>query len=292
MYSYAVLDRHSTRKAGGHHGQIAAARYVLGIDVKPAALAELCNDNLIPHRRDGRVITAAIELAQTWSLPRPGSLLVAVRANPDTIGAMALLEMRADNVRFDTDAERRIDEIARASGAESVWEPGSDGSVTPLQALRVIVGDRGLLPSERVAAARAYIVRGTFLGVEQGSARVSADWVEQMFVHEQVRSLVGGRVATIRSPSRFALTMGLKVAPVVIVEHPGEGAGHRKVIVCQASSGYVDLTAVSARLAQMEHGWHDTNSNTIVSPEGRQCALNVQRIVLAVASCLLDPPNT
>ncbi len=70
---------------------------VLGIEVTIAALAERCNlGNIDPQHTGGDASVAAIEVALTAELPPKDATLVTVRPDLDSVGAMAVLNIRSN----------------------------------------------------------------------------------------------------------------------------------------------------------------------------------------------------
>lgn len=72
----------------------------LGVEVTISELAAVCSlGNIDPQHMDGLDL-AAIEAALTHELPPDGTILATVRADLDSVGSMAVLEIRATVLRF------------------------------------------------------------------------------------------------------------------------------------------------------------------------------------------------
>ena len=97
----------------------------LGIEVTVPVLAAACAlGNIDPQHTAGGDGRAAIEAALAWPLPDPGSTLVTVRPDLDSVGAMAVLTMRAAGRPIGDAARARFDEIARADRHDRGPWPG------------------------------------------------------------------------------------------------------------------------------------------------------------------------
>src|SRR5688500_2775611 len=94
VYTYGLLRNDLSSEADSHNDALLGA-HTLGIEVTTQALAERCGlGNIDPqHRHDGS--SSAIEDSLTWTLPASGSKLVTLRSDKDSIGAMAVLTLRA-----------------------------------------------------------------------------------------------------------------------------------------------------------------------------------------------------
>jgi len=119
MYQFALLDPRNTDAARATNDAIFAAAptrcrdcgtvtatdpctldshawepQVIGIEVTVPTLARRCWNNIDPQHADGRTDVAAIDIALNCALPPDGATLATVRADLDSIGAMAVLELR------------------------------------------------------------------------------------------------------------------------------------------------------------------------------------------------------
>ena len=129
MYNFAILDPRSIPAATEANENIFASGNVYGIEVTVPALAEKCVANIDPQHTEGNVGLAAIEVALTAELPPDGATLATVRADLDSIGAMAIFVIRTavDQPEFTagcvTPAQVRIDAIATADKfARGEWQ--------------------------------------------------------------------------------------------------------------------------------------------------------------------------
>jgi hypothetical protein len=108
-YRYALLDPRPTPAAQAANDKIFADEIsgeedtdeyrcrctrVVGIEVTVPALAAKCQRNIDPQHTGGRCDVAAIDLALSMTLPLDGSTLATIRPDLDSVGAMAILELR------------------------------------------------------------------------------------------------------------------------------------------------------------------------------------------------------
>ena len=104
-----------------------AAARTLGIEVTDPVLADACGlGNIDPQHgnRPGPLVPAAIEACLDVALPPDGARLVTIRADADAIGAIALLQLRAQGARPDEPMRARIAGIAAADRHDRGRWPG------------------------------------------------------------------------------------------------------------------------------------------------------------------------
>jgi hypothetical protein len=96
MYKYEVMDPRNIPAAQAANDWVFANPVgVLGIEVTIPALASRCNlGNIDPQHTGGDPNESAIEAAITAPLPKDGATLATVRADLDSIGAMAVIAYR------------------------------------------------------------------------------------------------------------------------------------------------------------------------------------------------------
>jgi hypothetical protein len=95
VYNYGILRTDKSAEAEAHNKELLGPE-TLGIEVTVEWLAAQCGlGNIDPQHTEGGE-SSAIERACTYSpLPRMGTNLVTIRPDKDSIGAMAILEIRA-----------------------------------------------------------------------------------------------------------------------------------------------------------------------------------------------------
>lgn len=179
MYSFLVLDTKNP----------IVLPSTLGIEVTIPEIAALCDlGNIDPQHSGVRLgrheigtsPNAAIDFARTWKLPPEGATLATLRPDLDSIGAMAMLCLRARRAfpvkHFDgwSDFDARALAISRADNfagkgewspralptAEQPWTEGAAEDVRELAAIASIVADRKLTLGLRVATMAAWLLGG------------------------------------------------------------------------------------------------------------------------------------
>ena len=290
-YAYGLLDPHPEAS-----NPLLDGEFVLGVEVTVPELAERCSlGNLDPQHSSprgagGGSARSAIEGALDAPLPPVGTVLVTIRPDLDSIGAMALLTLRR---RGEPSAEtiRRVREIGCAdAGPRGEW-PGrfrTDPSSDPaLALLRSVVGDARLTLEERVATLRAWLETGL---LPEARAEKTEDALRETPDDLGIYLSRTGSIAVVHTSRAGATGLGYRYAPVVIAENPrfklAGGPPHRKVTVAQYSPGWFDMGAVLDELAALEPGWG--GSETICgSPQGRGTELSLARVLAAVERHML-----
>jgi hypothetical protein len=289
-YTFATIDpRPQARKA---ELAILAATPSFGLEVTVPELAEACSlGNVDPQHLGGDSTTAAIEVAVTCPLPPEGARLVTVRADADSVGSMAVLAMRTDAEAITEEVLKLVGIIADSDKHHSEWSPAAGFTpATEIDAVKAVAADSNLSLEDRVQKLREYFGWGRFYGTHKVLAAIDRERREAVGLVEEVTAEAGGRIAVITSTSRYAVSAAYAVADVVIAVNPefqfGGGDPHRKVTVCQAQLGLVDLKAVFTALGEIEPGWG--GSPTIGgSPQGVSSVIPIDEIVRIVEEHLL-----
>jgi len=321
-YNYVAFDPRNIPEAAENNAKIFAAGDVYGIEVTIPALAEQCEGNIDPQHTDGNVNLCAIELAVTKQLPEEGSILATVRADLDSIGAMAVLSNRLE---FGFDTERsmqdgidegyykgledflyRIDKIAESDKFAHGGYPGprplpthenpwADGS-SELGAIAAAVADFKTPLADRVAVMGKWLVSGEEPTkyreqVEQDRLNL-INALESGEIHVNVISARDGvsDIAIVECSHRAATTVGYLRAPVVIACNPkfkqGPGEAYKKYTICQFEDKFVDIKAVREELNALEPGWG--GSPTIIgSPQGVSSQLSIEDVATIVEKHLV-----
>lgn len=289
-YEFAIVDpRPFAREAALAD---LAATPSFGLEVTVPELADACSfGNLDPQHIGGNVDVAAIEEAVTCPLPPAGARLVTVRADADSVGSMAVLAMRVEGLDLDEEVLERVAAIADADKHHSEWSP-ADGLVAAsvFDAVKSIVMDFKRPLAVRVDVVREWLVGGDFADSEEEIDDIAAQRREAVNLVEEVTVAADGRIAVIESTSRFAVSAAYAKTGVVVAVNPtfrfGGGEPHRKVTVCQARPGLVDLKGVFTALNEVEPGWG--GSPTIGgSPQGVSSVIATDEIVKIVEEHLL-----
>ena len=125
LYAYGVFDPRSVPEAQAANEAIFAKGKVYGIEVTIPALATRCEANLDPqHGSSGEALASAIEGAIEWELPPSEATLATVKPDIDSVGAMAVIEMRRREIPMSDDLSKRILLVADADRATSKPWPG------------------------------------------------------------------------------------------------------------------------------------------------------------------------
>lgn len=271
----------------------------LGIEITDASLAACCSlGNIDPQHGFARGCTvpgsAAIEVALGWPLPPHGATLATIRPDTDSIGAMAVLSLRAKGIRVNADMAARVELVTRsdcfdfgnwASWSASHPPPQPCGTLLALplhppeiRALAATIRLNGNDLAASVAMMRDWLLTGALpiagvAEVRRADGQAAEDWEAGKL---PVTQLLGGRLAHIQSDYPGAVSFGYRYAPVVIAE--GAVEGKRKITVAQFDSGHIDLATLAARLNAIEPGWG--GSVTILgSPQGLATLLEIARII-------------
>lgn len=304
-FNFVVLD---PRPVGAEaNDKVFASGPVYGLEVTIPALAARCVANLDPQHTGGDATLASIELALTADLPPEGAILATVRPDLDSVGAMAVLSIRArgeslesavDRIRLVADA----DKFVRAGGypgpqplptTDNPWPKtgASAEAVRELAAMAAAVADFKVPMVERVSVMGRWLLTGEEPeSYRQKVESERADLIRALESGEIIRQLVaGGKVAVVESTHRAATMVGYSLAPVVVALNPsfrlGGGEAHRKFTICAYSAQFADIRSALAELAELEPGWG--GSPTIGgSPQGVSSVLTTNQVVGVLAKHL------
>lgn len=317
-YSFATLDPRPIPAATVANDGV-FANPVYGIEITVPALAKRCIFNLDPQHSGGDVNRAAIEVALTSELPAEGSTLATVRADLDSVGAMAVLAMRAgfspptgeegrvarnigalcdsQSARARAELVAAADKFARGGypgpkplpTQDNPWpeEVASAESSRPLAAMQAAVADFKVPLADRVATMEQWLLTGE----EPAQYRTQVEKerldlvtaLEAGAIKYETRS--DGRIAVVETTHRAATMVGYSLAPVVVALNPafrlGGGEAHRKFTICAFAARFADIKSALAKLATLEPGWG--GSPTIGgSPQGVSSTLTIDQVVAAV----------
>lgn len=311
-YKFANLDPRPIEAAeAANHEVFETTHGVLGVEVTVPALAERCTlGNIDPQHSGGNADQAAIEAALTAELPPRGATLATVRADLDSVGAMAVISLRQIGEEMTAAMHERIAAVAKADAhTRGPWPgqrplpsdsnpwpmAGGAGETHELAAIAAAVMDFKVTLEQRVQWMELWLLQGTEHGVLRDTYRQCVE-AERT---DMIRALVAGeiaistaaddRIAVVTSTHRAAVGLGYTQAPVVIAENPafrlGGGDLHRKLTVAAYDAGHANIKAALAELAELEAGWG--GSPTIGgSPQGVSSALTTDQVVKVLAQHL------
>jgi len=290
-YRFAVLD---PRPQGVEANEKVFDGPVYGIEITVPALAARCVRNIDPQHTGGNAELAAIEVAVGAELPPVGTTLATVRADLDSVGAMALFSIRARGglPEFIRDLMSRVEAIAEADKfARGAW-PGVRPLETfseesdPLAAIAVAVADFKVPIATRVA----WVERWLLIGEEPEEYRSKVEREHQ----ELGRAIADGTiyakvvdgVALVVSTHPSAIEIGYRLAPMVVAMNPifrfQGGEPHRKFTVAQHEEGHAMLWLAREELNKFESGWG--GSPTIIgSPQGVESTLSAEEVLRIVS---------
>jgi hypothetical protein len=300
---YSILDPRPTDAAREANDKIFASGPVLGIEVTVPALAARCVlGNIDPQHTGGNASSSAIKKSLTIEIPAENTVLATVRPDLDSVGAMAVIAMRAEGVKLSeffagVAKISEFDSFARGDwpgqkplpSQEELWPNKLERE---LAAMNAAVFDHKVGIAERVRTVRIWLEIGKEPAEYRAKAeRDRSDLVQALFDGRiKVDTTLDGRIAVVESSHLGAIGIGYCLAPIVVALNPAlrfqGGEPCRKFTVCQFKTGYVNLPDVKGTLSQLEPGWG--GSPTIIgSPQGVNSTLSVDQVVEAVKNCLI-----
>ncbi|RJL21051.1 hypothetical protein [Bailinhaonella thermotolerans] len=233
-YRFAALDPRPVPEAREHNAAV-IVQPALGIKVTAPQVAAACDLGTIgPEDQDEGTGTVAIESALTCPLPPAGTTLVTADPDAGSLGAMAVLALRAAKRPLDAGVLDRVRLIAAADAAAAAPWPGPQPTSTPED----LVG-----PATPVFHAAADPARSVAERVD-----LLADWLrgrpaaEEAMAGYRARALdeartaladlrirVHGPIAVVIGTSRAALTLGHRSAPMALHTDAGLPAAGGKL---------------------------------------------------------------
>lgn len=274
---------------------------VYGIEFTLPALLPYVSINIDgQHNEEGG--RAAIEIALNCDLPPRDATYAVVRPDVDALGAIAVLEMRCNNVSPDEMGEGILDRIAFVAkydafafgewpGVRPVESLGSDESLL-FGALNSICMNHKMSIDERVSLVSEWLSTGSLSMLPEAIERVRVE-KEKCIADAQVISQIGNVVA-LSAHFLGATEVGYCRAPVVLAKNdafsfPGVDGKHLKYTICQFQAGkYVDLPASVKALNEIESaGMWGGSPSIIGSPQGVSSSLSVEQVVEIVQRHLM-----
>jgi hypothetical protein len=300
-YTFATLDPRPIPVAIDANRAV-FTKPVYGIEVTVPALAKLCTFNLDPQHSGGDANRAAIEDALVIDLPSEDAILATVRADLDSIGSMAIFNLRVKGVSLEPAMERvtmvaTSDKFARGgySGPKPLptrdnpWieETATAESSRHLAAIAAAVMDFRVPLADRVAMMENWLLTGEEPKQYRDSVEKERLDMINALATGQIKheTRANNRIAVVESTHRAALSIGYSLAPVVVALNPafklGGGESHVKFTVCQFAGGFADIKSALAELASLEPGWG--GSPTIGgSPQGVSSQLTIEQVIAVV----------
>lgn len=304
-YFFKLFDPRPIPAAGEANEKIFNLGDVYGIEVTVPALAARCVMNIDPQHIGNNVHTAAIEEAVFAALPPKGSVLATVGADLDSVGSMAILELRSEGVDL-SPILRRIEEVAESDkfahggwpgpqplpSREDPWplKTASAEAAPQLAAIASAIADFKIPFDQRVEWMKVWLLSGEAPAGYEEKVQKEREELIRALESGEIRMEDRNGIAVVVSTHRAGTTIGYSIAPVAVLLNPefgfGPGPKVKKFTVCQFEVGYVDLKKVFAELSQVESGWG--GSLTIGgSPQGVSSALTLGYVAEIVRKHLL-----
>lgn len=315
-YKFAVLIPPFISGAAERNEAIFTSGNVLGIEVTiPVFVGRCYLGNIDPQHSGGDISVASIEAAVGWSLPVDGATLFTVRADLDSVGAMAVLRARAEGINLAPAIERirivgdtdrfgtaKWPGVAPLPSLEDRWPSliGSLDSGRPTAVMQVVCLDARVPMERRVELVLHWLLTGEEPDEYVDRVEASRNEMIRALTSGEIRVNLAaeGRIAVVESRHLAALLVGYCHAPVVVAVNDqfrvGGSEPHKKITVCQyGAGGEIDLKAVFAALnmaefneARPKSGWG--GSPTIGgSAQGVSTTLDLQQVVEVVKANLL-----
>ncbi|PIX62102.1 hypothetical protein CO057_02260 [Candidatus Uhrbacteria bacterium CG_4_9_14_0_2_um_filter_41_50] len=230
---------------------------LLGVEVTIPVLAARCGLGNMDHHGQGDTAQtpSATEqaLASSLVLPPDGTTLVTVRADTDSVSAMAVLANLADDRPVD-------DELVEAIGRFDRLGPATGRPRDEVVAIGRIAQDFKRTLDERVAWVQA-VLAGEGDEEEIRSLAAARDDFNAARQASEVSLHADGRIAAVVSTHRFATQLGYEAASVLVCfnpemavdfRDPSKGT-YRKYTLCRYDSHVpVDLTAAMVELNELD----------------------------------------
>lgn len=315
VYNYSLLDPRSIPVAQGANDKVFSQGDIYGIEVTNPVLAQRCKNNLDPqHGESGDVNLSAIKVALNWDLPPKGSTLVTIKPDIDSIGAMAVLVMRQNNLDITPEIEERINFIDNADRAsnqdwsgphnlpssENPWPPTLFSDPRTVAILGAAVSDFRAPVKNRIEMIENYLSTGELpLQYEkqvEDARRQLISALENGGLTVELDS--SGRIATVIGKHRDAMTVGYSLAPVVVAFNPTFSPNpsippHAKYTVAQYKVGYANLKEALNELNEADSAVTETsewggNPGILGSTQGISSQLSPDQVTEIVRKHLSD----
>lgn len=322
FYGASGLYRTWDPRAGADNSAVlldidGSTRRVYAVEGTDDALVSVAAVNIDPQHGAGTTLhppsMAAVQAALTAPLPKKDDVITTSRPDMDSVGAMGVLLLRGAGFPLNSDARRRIDEIAREDSAAIGEWPGpvavSDATdlVSPLAGVAAVASNFKMPLDQRAEIFAEYIYYGHAHGAEQaynealreaaaalGGSKVST--IDREPQHEESGPSYSGRhlpVVKVESEHRLAPKIGYAQAPVVLSVNPAfslaGGEPHKKWTISKYNDTVpLNLAAVRDELNKLErlHGGEGTwggSSSIIGSPQGAASLIDDDEVAEVVA---------
>lgn len=293
MTTYLLLDPRPQARAE-MLALLAEHAPVLGIEVTIPELAAACAINIDPQHTDGMAEYAAIESVAGYVEELADfQAMATVRADLDSVGAMAALTMYQRGIRRTDEMNIRIGRIATHDKfAFGPWQarPLAKSEIDwELRGLGALIGDFKRELAERVELMIDWLTSGTCAGFDSAVEQARREWAI-VLANSHVEERDG--IAVVISPHRFAMEIGYALAPVVVAANPamrvnGDEPHLKYMIAAWPNSGALDLAGVLREVLMVEPGWGGNVAGGIIgSPQGVGSRLELGALVALVRAYL------
>lgn len=248
---------------------------------------------------DGVGTPSAIEQAMTCSLPRSEAVVATIRADADSVGAMAVLSLRARQIAFREDLVRAISTIDRYGSTVEGFE-----EVKPLTVAiaRKAATAKISLP-ERVAWV-AEVLSGQRDSADEEVVALNEEREREhatALAASEVSLAAEGKLAVVVSSHRFATEIGYRHCRLVLAYNPKMPVNfadpsrgtYKKFTFCRYNEFVVvDMKGILFELNALEEARSDDGltwggqSNIIGSPQGRDSTLTLEEVTAIITKYL------
>ena len=196
--------------------------------------------------------------------------MVTIRADLDSLGALAMLQLRGEGVPLTEGLRQRVSDVARADRFDKGPWPGEQPlpeTVVELQAclwdgdipaMAALAGDIVETMEERMAAIKRWLAHAEVPEECADAQRQRAERLFTVLQEGRVKLFTAAEscIAVVESEVLGTFLFGYLKAPVVVALNPalpfrtasGDVRPGRKFTVCQWMKGYVNLPACSPSL--------------------------------------------
>ena len=279
MYYFEVFNPRPTREAEKHNNAIFRKGPVLGIEVAIPELADRCFYNIDPQHGISPKDCAAIQEAVIYNpLPAGGTVLATVKTDLDSVGSMALIDIRSRQESLKSLSGRvalvaKSDKFERGDWPGVTELPGMDGNnLWPhpysrlLNPIAMYIGNSSIPIKFRVIAMKEWFKTGAVPdGYEEKAIRERIALARALELKEIKHSVhYSGQVCFVESMLHSATEVGYSRAPVVVTLNPKFPLPHgeeiRKFTICAYNDTYADIPGALADLAKLERGWNGSKT--------------------------------
>ena len=271
---------------------------IYGVEFTLPKLVHLLQANIDGQHTEGGTGKAAIEIATTMPLPPENATFAVVRADPDALGAIAILALRRKGELAPAVLERAKYVATQDSFQFGPW-PGPRDPETLNQSERVLFSaltaicmDFKTSIESRLERLVQWLEAGRCEGLDEAIAKVKKD--NDSSSHDAQIVVQEGSLVALRAHTFGATAIAYCYAPVAVIQNdafsfPSVEGKHLKYTVCQyEADAYVNLPAVVEDLNAIEtSGGNWGGSPAIIgSPQGVSSSLSMTEVLAAVKAHL------